>query len=161
MSLDAGSLAGRLPEGELVASCRTGDALAFALHYFSGIRGKRAMVLLSDGVDSKSDFAFADVLEYAQRTGVAIYAIGMNVPSNPPDAGICLDQLARKTGGRSYRIERAVELGPIYKTIERELRAQYLISYQSSNPEREGFRPIELEVRRPGAKVATVAGYYP
>jgi VWFA-related protein len=153
----AGGLAGLEAEGET----KIWDALAFALHYFSGLRGKRALVLLSDGVDSGSRFAIADVLEYARRTGVAIYAIGISVPRYPPDAGMYLDQIARETGGRSYRIERAVELGPIYQTIERELRAQYLLAYQSSHPEREGFRPIELKVKRPGAQVATAAGYYP
>ena len=46
-------------------------------------------------------------------------------------------------------------------TIERELRSQYLIAYQSTNPGSEGFRPIEVKVKRPGAQVTTVAGYYP
>ena len=96
------------------------------------MRGKRALILLTDGDDSESHFRFEEVLEYARRTGVTIYAIGINVPSQPVDAGVHLDQLARETGGRSFRIRRANELASVYETIRQELRAQYLIAYQSS-----------------------------
>ncbi|MGH7337925.1 MAG: VWA domain-containing protein, partial [Myxococcota bacterium] len=154
-------LAGGLAGLEAYGETKIWDALAFTLHYFSGLRGKRALVLLTDGVDSSSRYPFADVLEYAKRTGVAIYTVGLNVPRYPPDAGMYLDQLAHQTGGRTYRIDRAVALGPIYETIERELRSQYLIAYQSSHADGVEFRPLELDVERPGAQVSTVAGYYP
>jgi Ca-activated chloride channel family protein len=152
----AGGLAGLEARGET----RLWDAVAYALHYFSGIRGKRAIVLLTDGLDSGSKFRFEEVLEYARRTGVAIYVVGLDVPLNPPDAGMLIDRLARETGGRSFRISRALELGPVYRDIQRELRAQYLIAYQSDGTG-EGFREIELRVKRPGVEVRTVRGYYP
>ncbi len=154
-------LAGGLADLESGGETRLWDAAAFALHYFSGIRGKRALVLLSDGVDSGSRFGFDEVLDYARRTGVAIYAIGINVPSTPPEAGLRLDRLARETGGRAFRIQRAGELGSIYTTIETELRAQYLIAYQSTSSDLSGFREIELKPRRAGVRLRTVSGYYP
>jgi Ca-activated chloride channel family protein len=154
----AGGLAGLQAEGET----RFYDSLAFALHYFSGVRGKRALILLTDGDDSESRFRFDEVLEYARRTGVTIYAIGLNVPSKPVEAGLHLDQLARETGGRSFRIRRANELASVYETIRQELRSQYLLAYQSSRLDGStAFREITLEVLRPGVSARTLSGYYP
>ncbi len=154
----AGGLAGLKAEGET----RLHDSLAFALHYFSGVRGKRALILLSDGDDSESHYRFDEVLDYARRTGVTIYAIGLNVPTNPVDAGVHLDQLARETGGRSFRIHRARELAGVYETIRQELRSQYLLAYQSSRVDGStAFREITVEVQRPGVSARTIRGYYP
>ena len=158
LELLAGGLAGLQAEGDT----RFHDALAFALHYFSGVRGKRALVLLTDGADSGSRFRFDEILEYARRTGVTIYAIGLNVPGKPVDAGAHLDQLARETGGRSFRVRHASELANVYETIRQELRSQYLLAYQSSRIDGStGFREITLEVLRPGVSVRTLSGYYP
>ena len=158
LELLAGGLAGLEAQGET----RFYDSLAFALHYFAGVRGKRALILLTDGDDSESRFRFDEVLEYARRTGVTIYAIGLNVPSQPVDAGVHLDQLARETGGRSFRIRRANELASVYETIRQELRSQYLLAYQSSRLDGStAYREITLEVARPGVSARTIAGYYP
>jgi VWFA-related protein len=154
-------LAGGLADLEAAGDTRLWDAVAFALHYFSGIRGKRALVLISDGLDSGSRFSYEQILEYARRTGVAIYVVGLNVPNRPPEPGMFLDRLARETGGRSFRISQAVELGPVYREIERELRAQYLIAYQSSSPPSDEFREIAVEAARAGVALRTVRGYYP
>jgi len=153
----AGGLAGLAARGDT----HLHDAVAFALHYFSGIRGQRAIVLLSDGFDSGSDLSFEDTLDYARRTGVAIYSIGLGVPTNPPDGRLALDQLARETGGRSFYVDRAHELERVYAAIERELRAQYLIAYQSPRSGGDAFREIEVEILRPGAEARTIRGYYP
>jgi len=152
----AGALAGLEARGET----HLYDALAFALHYFTGLTGQRALVLLSDGFDTGSAFGFDEVLDYARRTGVAIYAIGLGVPSNPPEGRRALDQLARETGGRSFYVERARELGRVYAAIESEIRSQWLIAYQSSHSG-EGFRTVEVEVARPGVEARTIRGYYP
>ncbi|MCM2269552.1 MAG: hypothetical protein NDJ75_05580, partial [Thermoanaerobaculia bacterium] len=83
------------------------------------------------------------------------------VPNRPPEPGMFLDRLARETGGRSFRITAAAELTPVYREIERELRAQYLIAYQSSSPPSGEFREIDIDVDRPGVSLRTVRGYYP
>ena len=68
----AGGLSGIEADGETALY----DAVVFALHYFSGLGGKRALVLLSDGADSVSKSSFANALEFARRSGVAIYPSG-------------------------------------------------------------------------------------
>src|SRR4029078_11275661 len=54
------------------------DSVVFALYYFNGLKGQRALIVLSDGKDENSKFKFEDTLEFAQRAGVAIYAIRLS-----------------------------------------------------------------------------------
>ena len=137
------------------------DSLAFALHYFSGLGGKRALVLLSDGADTVSRTSFDEVLEFARRTGVAIYPVGLGLPSRPIEPRLELERLARETGGRAYMLERTARLASTYEEIEAELRAQWLLAYQSDATGGTGYRRVEVEVRRPGALARTAAGYFP
>lgn len=144
------------------------DSLIYALYYFSGVQGKRALVLLSDGEDQGSNYSFEDALEYARRTGVAIYAIGLGPAGTDPIVRNKLMRLAGETGGQWYSVSRAAELSNIYDKIERELRTQYLLAYQSdADGARDGardegeFRAVEVDVAVPGAKAKTIRGYYP
>jgi VWFA-related protein len=151
-----GGLAGLTAEGETALY----DSVIFSLYYLAGIRGQRALLVLSDGKDESSRFSFEQALEYARRAGVTIYTIGLNLPSG--DARRKLAQLADETGGRSYFLGDTGDLGEIYRAIQEELRSQYLIAYQSTNTTGgDAFRSVELTVARPGVKVKTISGYYP
>jgi len=154
----AGGVAGLVAEGETYLY----DSLIYALYYFSGVKGKRAIVLLSDGEDVGSHYRFDDVMDYARRTGVAIYTIGLGLPSSQRDIQIKLNKLAEETGGRSFFIDRSGELGGVYEKIEDELRSQYLLAYQSSNKDDdEKFREVEVEVQQEGFEAKTLRGYFP
>ncbi len=135
------------------------DSLIFTLYYFNGIRGQRAILMLSDGKDESSRFEFDDALEYARRAGVAIYVIGLKLPRK--DYGK-LAKLAVETGGRSFLVDDASELTAVYDTIQQELRSRYLLAYQSSNTSgRDEFRAIEVELEPSGLEAKTLRGYYP
>lgn len=139
------------------------DSLIFGLYYLNGIKGQRAVLLLSDGKDENSRFSFENALEYAQRAGVSIYAIGLDISGkNSSESRRKLAKLADETGGRPFFIKTVEELPSIYEAIQEELRSRYLIAYQSSNTEAgERFRSIELEVTQPGLEAKTMRGYYP
>jgi len=138
------------------------DSLVYTLYYFSGVSGKRAIVLLSDGDDQGSRYRFEDALEYARRTGVAIYAIGLGPASSEAIIRTKLMRLASETGGRSFFVHRALELGGVYEVVEAELRTQYLLAYQSTNAgSDDAFREVTVRVARPGAEAKTIRGYYP
>jgi VWFA-related protein len=144
----------------LVAEGRTAlyDSVMFALYYFTGIRGQRAILVLSDGKDESSRFSFDETLDYARRAGITVYAIGLGAEV----ARQRLTRLADETGGRSFFIHDIAELESIYGQIQRELRSQYLIAYQSSNTSQdETFRAVELKLDRPDVEVKTLSGYYP
>ncbi|HYH44450.1 MAG TPA: VWA domain-containing protein, partial [Thermoanaerobaculia bacterium] len=136
------------------------DALVHSLYYFRGIKGQRALVLLSDGEDNASYIAYNDALEYARRSGVAVYAIGFNL-------GVMgglrnkLSELAETSGGKSFFTSKAEELPAIYAQIERELRSRYLVAYNSNQAGGKPgvFREVEVKVKR-GLKARTSRGYY-
>jgi len=157
---DPAVLAGGLARLEADGETALYDSVVYSLWYFSGIRGKRVLVLLSDGEDVKSRYSFDEVLEFARRSGVAVYAIGLGLTSNAQVARMNLQRLAAETGGTAFFVERTGAFDGVYRTIERELRSQYLLAYQSDGSGT-GYRKVEVEVKRPGVSAATVKGYYP
>lgn len=157
---DVDELAGGLAGLKAERGTSLWDSAIFSLYYFNGIRGQKALLILSDGKDESSRFGFEDALEYARRAGVTIYTIGLRLPRG--EARRHLTRLAEETGGRSYFIDSTEPLAGIYGTIENELRSQYLVAYQSSNGDTSGsFRRVDLEVDRRGLEVKTMTGYYP
>jgi VWFA-related protein len=138
------------------------DALVTSLYYFRGYRGQRALVLLTDGEDTSSNTPWEKALEYARRSGVAVYTVGLNVPVIKPEVRGHLAELAEATGGKVFYVDRAEELAGVYGEIEHELRSRYYLAYNSDKPEDEepgGYRPIEVKVKR--GKARTMRGYYP
>jgi len=135
------------------------DSIIFTLYYFTGVKGQRALLLLTDGKDEGSRFTFEDALEYARRAGVTIFAIGLGDDAEHRK----LEKLSEETGGRAFFLKNVDELAGIYATIEAELRSQYLIAYQSSNTTSGSntFRGVDLKVNKPGLEAKTIRGYYP
>ena len=149
-------LAGLVAEGQTALY----DSLIFSLYHFAGVTGQRAILLLSDGKDEVSRFSFEDTLEYARRAGVTIYAIGLGI--DEAGARRRLDRLSTQTGGKSYFVRDPDSLDEIYSNVQRELRSQYFLAYQSaSTRDDDGFRRIKVDVRKPNAAANTMSGYYP
>lgn len=138
------------------------DSVVFSLFYFNGVKGQRAILLLSDGKDEGSRFNFDETLDFARRAGVAIYTIGLDIPRSESESRKVLRKLADETGGREFFIKETSELKAIYDTIQEELRSRYLLAYQSTNTAREQrFRIVDLRVDRSGLEAKTIRGYYP
>jgi Ca-activated chloride channel family protein len=134
------------------------DSLIFAFYTFNGLKGRRALLLLSDGRDEGSRFGFEEALDFARRAGVTVYAIGLGDDVDKRK----LARIAEETGGRAFFPHKPEELAAIYAGIEAELRSQVLIAYQSTSPRNDpGFRVVDLKINRPGLEAKTVRGYYP
>jgi Ca-activated chloride channel family protein len=159
---DADAVAQSLEGLRAIGSTALHDALITGLYYFRATRGQRALVLLSDGDDTSSNASFKDTLEYARRSGVAIYPIGLGIGSLDVEVRNKLSNLAEATGGRAFFISKAEELAAVYDQIEEELRSRYLLAYDSDQAAGdEGYRPVEVKVKKRGLKVRTSRGYYP
>jgi VWFA-related protein len=157
---DLGKLAGSLAGLKAERGTALHDAIVFGLYYLNGIKGQRALLLLSDGKDESSRFSFDQALEYAQRSGVAVYAIGLG--KQPGQARRALSRLADGTGGRAFFIGEIAELAGVYGRILGELRSRYLITYQSTNTSGSSrFREIEADATVAGVSIRTLKGYYP
>ena len=145
-----------------IGSTSLHDALIYSLYQFRGVRGRKAMVLLSDGDDTSSLAAFEDALGFAQRSGVAIYTIGLDIGAASLGIRGKLQKLAEETGGRTFFIEHAGELSGVYEQIERELRSQYLVAFSPDPQPKSGERHV-LEVKVSGGKLRarSARGYTP
>ncbi len=154
----AGGLTGLVTEGETALY----DTVIFSLHYFSGLQGKRAIVILTDGEDSISTYSYGDAIDFARRTGVAVYVVGLHLESKGNDVRMRMQRLASETGGECYFIDSARHLERVYDSIQEELRSQYLIAYQSTNGNGgEEFREVQVEMHTKGLEAKTIRGYYP
>ena len=153
----AGGLTGLVTEGETALY----DSVIFSLHYFSGLQGKRAVVILTDGEDSISTYTYNDAIDFARRTGVAIYIVGLNLQTQSNDVRMRMRRLASETGGECYFIDNARHLERVYDSIQQELRSQYLIAYQSSIDSGDEFREVEVKMHTKGLEAKTIRGYYP
>jgi Ca-activated chloride channel homolog len=133
------------------------DAIIQAIDYVQPARGRRALVLLSDGDDRYSKAAGSDALERARRSDVMIFPVALGAARPPLFA-----ELATISGGRSYHVRDAASLTATLRAIARELRQQYLLGYTPSRPLIAGsqeWRSIAVIVKRPGTQVRARDGY--
>jgi Ca-activated chloride channel family protein len=159
---DLPSLAGGLAGLRAERGTALYDSVIFSLYYFNGIKGQRALILLSDGDDQHSRFLWEDAIEYSRRAGVSIYSIGLTLGKKGGNAKKKLIKLAEETGGRSFFINDVNELDEIYRIIQEELRSRYFVAYQSTNTADDTtFRTVEVELDKSGLEAKTLRGYYP
>jgi Ca-activated chloride channel homolog len=133
------------------------DAALAALDAIQAARGRRALVLLSDGIDRYSDTRAADLVEQARRRDVLIYPIALG-STRPP----LFAELAAATGGRSFHASEPRELLSTMATIARELRFQYLLGYvpaRGVSPD-PAWHAIEVTVIRPDVRLRARDGYF-
>lgn len=155
-------LAGALASLKAQGGTRLYDAIAEGIHQTAGIRGPRAVLVLTDGVDSGSQVRYPDLLEYARHIGTPLYTLGLGVPTQPPDARAGLERLARETGGLSFFFDRAREADRVYQAIESDLRSQWLVAYQSDGEQSSSeFRPVQVRSHLPGIRLRAPRGYSP
>jgi Ca-activated chloride channel family protein len=114
---------------------------------------RRAIIVLTDGVDTSSRMKIHEAIERAQKADALIYAIGIGDRySFNVDEGV-LRKIAEKTGGRAYFPRHERDLNDAFTQIQRDLREQYLVAYSPQNKARDGsYRRIEIQVINPGLK---------
>ena len=131
---------------------------------------RRAVVLLSDGVDSSSLISEDVVLSEARRSRASVYSVslGQNLSARltagarGARGAALLEELGRTTGGRVIVPASVDALQAAFAEVAEELRHQYGLAYVSDNVIRDGrWRRIELRVRnRPELSVRHREGYY-
>jgi Ca-activated chloride channel homolog len=111
---------------------------------------RRAIILLTDGVDTISQVKMHEAIERAQKADALIYAIGIGDSyQGGVDMG-SLRKIAEKTGGRAYFPRSESEMRTAFDQIQRDLREQYLVAYSPSNKARDGsYRTIRIEIVEP------------
>lgn len=132
------------------------DATIEAIEAIQPARGRRALVLLSDGTDRFSDTTAADLVDRARRHDVMIYPVAIGEARPPVFA-----ELAAATGGRSFFVRDPAALIATMTEIAAELRFQYLLGYVPSRERAGGasWHAIEVTVARPDVRVRAREGY--
>jgi VWFA-related protein len=128
---------------------------------------RRAIVILSDGNDTKSVLGFEDVKEQARKSSVVIYAISLRATDEDlakdkyRNAKYELDMLARESGGVSYAPETIDDLAGVYDQIATELKSQYSLGYVSTNATADGaWRRLQILSKEAGTEIRTRGGYF-
>lgn len=126
---------------------------------------RRAIVVLSDGYDTKSSASADKALAAAFNAGVTIYTVDMSAPetssmqARSQAAGI-LRNFASKSGGRYISTPGGRELREAFNGIVEELGNQYTLAYRPSNRARDGkWREIEVKLSRTELTPRTRKGY--
>jgi Ca-activated chloride channel homolog len=139
------------------------DALKDTLDRLEEVDGKKAVLLIGTGVDTFSKITFDTMLKRVNNTNAVIYCIGMMQFLReymdargylaPEDrltylqADNQLNTFARRTGGKAWFPRFMGEYPNILQQVGVELRNQYSMGYQSTNPNKDGkFRKIKVEV---------------
>jgi VWFA-related protein len=128
--------------------------------------GRKALILITDGVDQGSHYSREEAINAAHRADAIIYSIEYYDPGayaflGGGGGGATLKRLAQETGGRAFKVDRKNTLEAIFKQIDEELRSQYSLAYSPTNAARDGsFRHIEVRTRHKDYKVQVRRGYF-
>jgi Ca-activated chloride channel family protein len=133
------------------------DATVESVDHVQQARGRRALVLLSDGVDRYSRRSAGEALEHVRRSDVLVYPIALG-----NDRPAFFAEVAVATGGASFHQRDPKRLTETLEGIARELRHQYLLGYTPSRPIVQGspeWRTIDVTVGRSNLRVRARDGY--
>ncbi len=113
-------------------------------------RTRRAIILLTDGVNTSGKKHLDEAVQAALRSEAIIYSIGIgDYYVQGVDKG-SLNKISERTGGRAYFPRDERELRDAFAQIQEEMRSQYLIAYEPSNQNRDGsYRKIEIQLANP------------
>ena len=150
------------------------DAVEFALKRISKARGRKALILFSDGVGSGYMASARSNLRDAQEGEALIYTIQFSTysgvaPRNVSEkkyfkdlqtADAYMQNLAEVTGGRRIKVKEISNLGAVFSDVAGELGQQYLLGYYPKQTGKKGERrEIKVTVDLPGAAVRARSSY--
>ena len=152
-------------------------------------KGRKALILLTDGDDHGSKVSISDAIESAQRADTLVYSIyfvdqeqsnfspGFGGPGmgrhggggggrrpqqmSRGDGKKVLQRISKETGGSFFEVTKKLPIDKIYEQIEEELRSQYNLGYTSDQKDAgSGFRKIKVTAKGKGLVVQARDGYY-
>lgn len=153
------------------------DGIELAADYLSEVDGRRVIVIVSDGDDTKTDTTFENAVRAAQMRNCQVYVVKTTdfenfIRTNSRKGSANTRQLiaerrmielTRQTGGTVYSPIDEKELDEAFRQISAELSQQYILSYypQDDAGKRGEFREIEVAIKgKPNLSIRTRKGYY-
>jgi len=137
--------------------------------------GRRAVVVITDGIDTSSQRKAEDVIARSRALDVPIYAVSVISPLDDPASGqfvgqksagaaalgaAILSRYASLSGGAAFAVSDFAGLKRAAEQIANELKTQYRLGYDPPvGPSR--FRRVQVKTTRKGVVVRTRSGYVP
>ena len=111
---------------------------------------KKAILLITDGIDNVSKSSLDQVLDRLKREKVIVFVVGLLSQSGGDAAEDSLVRIAEVSGGRAYFPQSPEEARLNMDVIAKDLREQYTIGYRPTNPARDGaWRSVRVDVTPP------------
>jgi VWFA-related protein len=136
--------------------------------------GRKAMLILSDGVDFGSKVSQDTAIESAQRSDSLVYSIlyadtdgpgrgvfGSRAARRMPDGKKALAALSSPSGGALFEVSSKRTVSQIFAQIQEDLRNQYNLGFAPASGTGPAFRKLEIRARDKKLKVQAREGYYP
>jgi VWFA-related protein len=130
-------------------------------------QGRKAFIVLTDGVDVGSQVTLSEAIEAAQRADTLVYCIlfsdasyygGLALGSH--GKGV-LQRLSKETGGGFFAVSKQQTIGQIFDIIQDELRSEYSLGFVSDQPViLSAFRKIRVSTKQKGLLVQATDRYY-
>lgn len=117
------------------------DAIARAVGSLKGVTGRRAVIVLTDGIANRGVVNIDQAIDAAVKGYVSVYAIGLGEDVRTAR----LERIAGETGGTYFFTPSADGLAAIYETISRRIKNEYVITYDT-NKRGEYLRRVALSV---------------
>jgi VWFA-related protein len=139
-----------------------------------GNNEKRALLLITDGIENDSEYSPEQAIEVARRVDIPIYTIGYKIPLDEQflkkykrskgltASGIAesLERFSEATGGKAFFINQALDLKNALRLIKQELSHQYFLGYTSYTGSDNEYREIKVVTKKKSYRVRTREGYY-
>lgn len=146
------------------------DAILFSIFKLETVEGRKALLLFTDGDDSRSvgvgsEATKDDAIEGAKFSEVTIYSVGFQGGRRFGGGGVnkgFLKKLSKETGGSAFFPKDIGALNKSFDQIQDELHSQYRLAYVPKDGTKTGlWRPIKVRIKdRPNLVVRTRTGYY-
>jgi VWFA-related protein len=136
--------------------------------------GRKAIILLTDGVAYRDDSSIGTAIEFAQRADTIVYSIRFSdavqayrplraafLSAAKERGKVELDRMARETGGISFGVTKKQSIDATYQEIEETLRSQYSIGYTPARSGPDGkYHKIKLITKDKRLTVDARDGYF-
>ncbi len=139
------------------------NALIQAEKALDGVSGRKAIIVLTDGLDNKSQSTAKDVINGISQSGLTISAVGFGDANSRDQTGLdeaALKSLAEKSGGVYGYANNADVLKALYQQQSRALQSEYRVTYVSPSALRDGVNR-NLTVSLSGTQVSAEGRYNP
>jgi Ca-activated chloride channel family protein len=159
---DVGAVRRALDHVDPFGATAAHDAIAETARRLGAQGGRRALVVISDGLDTRSHLTLEQVSAIASAIDVPVYVVltRWTVSAGPALAAATLgplQELARWTGGEGFAASGAAAIETAARSIVAEVRHQYLIAFESAD--RPGWRVLRIHTLRSGLTVRARSAY--